>query len=88
MSTPHVPPPLAAGRLSQAEYARNFADAHPPLTPVQALLEAERCYYCHDAPCTTAIDAFITGKPKPWCQPRLVRVECAYRVHLGCLKGA
>ncbi len=54
MSTPHVPPPLAAGRLSQAEYARNFADAHPPLTPVQALLEAERCYYCYDAPCTTA----------------------------------
>ena len=54
MSTPTVPPPLAAGRLSQAEYARNFADAHPPLTPVQALLEAERCYYCYDAPCTTA----------------------------------
>jgi glutamate synthase (NADPH/NADH) small chain len=54
MSTPAVPPPLAAGRLSQAQYARNFADAHPPLTPVQALLEAERCYYCHDAPCTTA----------------------------------
>ena len=54
MSTPRVPPPLAAGRLSQAEYAHNFADARPPLTPVQALLEAERCYYCHDAPCTTA----------------------------------
>jgi dihydropyrimidine dehydrogenase (NAD+) subunit PreT len=53
MSSPTVPP-LAAGRLSQAEYARNFADAHPPLTPVQALLEAERCYYCFDAPCTTA----------------------------------
>jgi dihydropyrimidine dehydrogenase (NAD+) subunit PreT len=58
-------PPLAAGRLSQAEYAHNFADAHPPLTPVQALLEAERCYYCHDAPCTVAcptgidIPAFI-----------------------------
>jgi dihydropyrimidine dehydrogenase (NAD+) subunit PreT len=54
MSNPPVPPPLAASRLSQAEYARNFADAHPPLTPVQALLEAERCYYCHDAPCSTA----------------------------------
>jgi glutamate synthase (NADPH/NADH) small chain len=59
MSTPHVPPPLAAGRLSQAEYTRNFADAHPPLTPVQALLEAERCYYCHDAPCTTACPTSI-----------------------------
>jgi dihydropyrimidine dehydrogenase (NAD+) subunit PreT len=46
--------PVACGRLSPAEYARNFADAHPPLTPVQARLEAERCYYCYDAPCTTA----------------------------------
>jgi dihydropyrimidine dehydrogenase (NAD+) subunit PreT len=45
---------LACGRLSQAEYARNFADAHPPLTAVQAQLEAERCYYCFDAPCTIA----------------------------------
>jgi glutamate synthase (NADPH/NADH) small chain len=45
---------MAAHRLSQAEYARNFADAHPPLSAVQALLEAERCYYCFDAPCTTA----------------------------------
>ena len=54
MSLPSTPSDVAAGRLSQAEYARNFADAHPPLTPVQALLEAERCYYCFDAPCTTA----------------------------------
>jgi glutamate synthase (NADPH/NADH) small chain len=57
MSLPRTPPALpdiAAGRLSQAEYARNFADAHPPLSAVQALLEAERCYYCFDAPCTTA----------------------------------
>lgn len=45
---------LVAGRLSAPEYERNFADAHPPLTPAQALVEAERCYYCHDAPCTTA----------------------------------
>ena len=25
-----------------------------PLTPVQARIEAERCYYCFDAPCTAA----------------------------------
>ena len=54
MSSPPVNPAVASGRLSPAEYAHNFADAHPPLTPVQALLEAERCYYCFDAPCTTA----------------------------------
>ena len=47
-------PDIACGRLSLAEYARNFGDAHPPLTPVQARLEADRCYYCFDAPCTTA----------------------------------
>jgi len=54
MSLPSTQSDVAAGRLSQAEYAHNFADAHPPLTRVQALLEAERCYYCFDAPCTTA----------------------------------
>ncbi|MGL6112881.1 MAG: NAD(P)-dependent oxidoreductase [Rubrivivax sp.] len=54
MSLPSTQSDVAAGRLSQAEYARNFADAHPPLTPVQARLEAERCYYCFDAPCTAA----------------------------------
>src|SRR5512139_463038 len=65
MNPPTALPDIASGRLSPAEYARNFADAHPPLTPVQALLEAERCYYCYDAPCTTAcptgidIPAFI-----------------------------
>ncbi len=43
-----------AGRLNLADYARNFADAHPPLTAAQALIEAERCYYCFDAPCISA----------------------------------
>jgi dihydropyrimidine dehydrogenase (NAD+) subunit PreT len=43
-----------AARLNLADYAKNFADAHPPLTRAQALIEAERCYYCHDAPCITA----------------------------------
>ena len=47
-------PDIACGRLSLAEYAVNFSDAHPPLNAVQARLEADRCYYCFDAPCTTA----------------------------------
>jgi dihydropyrimidine dehydrogenase (NAD+) subunit PreT len=47
-------PGIQAGRLSAAEYAQNFSDSHPPLNRVQALIEAERCYYCYDAPCTTA----------------------------------
>ncbi len=43
-----------AGRLSAGEYASNFCDGHPPLNAVQASIEAERCYYCYDAPCMTA----------------------------------
>jgi glutamate synthase (NADPH/NADH) small chain len=52
-------PDIRAGRLSAADYARNFADASPPLTQAQALLEAERCLYCFDAPCATACPTSI-----------------------------
>lgn len=51
-------PDIAAGRLSQAEYARNFDDIKPPLTPQQAPIDASRCYFCYDAPC---IEACPTG---------------------------
>ena len=47
-------PDIQPGRLSACQYTDNFSDAHPPLTPVQALIEAERCYYCFDAPCVNA----------------------------------
>jgi glutamate synthase (NADPH/NADH) small chain len=40
--------------LSPEHYAQHFGDASPPLTASQALVEAERCLYCHDAPCATA----------------------------------
>ena len=43
---------IRAGRLTARQYADNFGDAHPPLTPVRAAIEADRCYYCFDAPCT------------------------------------
>jgi glutamate synthase (NADPH/NADH) small chain len=45
---------ISAGRLSPDEYSRNFGDAHPRLTPHQALVESDRCYFCHDAPCVHA----------------------------------
>ena len=45
---------IAAGRLSGEKYAENFSDLHPPLTSHEALVEADRCYFCHDAPCVTA----------------------------------
>jgi dihydropyrimidine dehydrogenase (NAD+) subunit PreT len=47
-------PDIQAGRLSARQYADNFSDAHPPLNRLQALIEAERCYYCFDAPCINA----------------------------------
>ena len=50
---------LRGERLPPDAYARNFADAHPPLTRAQALVEAERCLYCFDAPCTTACPTAI-----------------------------
>ena len=45
---------IRSARLAPEAYARNFADAHPPLAPNQALVESDRCYFCHDAPCIRA----------------------------------
>jgi dihydropyrimidine dehydrogenase (NAD+) subunit PreT len=42
------------GRLTEEKIAVNFADMHPPLTPSEAIIDADRCYFCYDAPCTTA----------------------------------
>ncbi len=50
---------VLAGRLQPEEYARNFADVHPPLSKHEAFVESERCYFCHDAPCQTACPTSI-----------------------------
>ena len=42
------------GRLSDEQMAANFADMHPPLTPSEAIIDADRCYFCYAAPCTAA----------------------------------
>jgi glutamate synthase (NADPH/NADH) small chain len=47
-------PDIRSNRLSPEEIARNFSDLHPPLSRSEALVEAGRCYFCFDAPCTTA----------------------------------
>ena len=52
-------PDIRPARLQPGDYASRFGDATPPLTPTQALLEAERCLYCYDAPCTTACPTSI-----------------------------
>ncbi len=45
---------IRSGRLTDAEIAENFGDIRPPLKRSEALIEADRCYFCFDAPCTTA----------------------------------
>ena len=62
------------GRLSQERLDLNFSDSHPPLEPGNALVEANRCYFCYDAPCVTAcpteidiplfIRQIMTGTPQ------------------------
>ncbi len=65
---------IVAGRLNEQQLADNFSDLHAPLDPHEASVAADRCYFCHDAPCVTAcptdidIPLFIrqiaTGQPE------------------------
>lgn len=52
-------PDIRPGRLEAGDYAQRFADASPRLTAAQAVLEAERCLYCFDAPCASACPTHI-----------------------------
>ncbi len=47
-------PGIKAGRLAPETYEAQFSDLHPPLGDHEALVAADRCYFCHDAPCITA----------------------------------
>lgn len=47
-------PGIAAGRLEPEAYREGFSDLHPPFDDHEALVQADRCYFCHDAPCMTA----------------------------------
>ena len=50
---------IAAGRLDAERLKANFADLHPPLDAHEARIEAERCYFCYDAPCQQACPTAI-----------------------------
>ena len=56
---PENTPDIRAGLLSATQYAQNFADATPLMTASQAMMEAQRCLYCFDAPCQTACPTSI-----------------------------
>ena len=47
-------PDIASGRLTAGEVERGFADLHPPMSKSEALIAADRCYFCFAAPCTAA----------------------------------
>lgn len=57
----HIPPVagVAAGRQTAETIQENFSDLHPPLTSHEAYVAADRCYFCHDAPCITACPTSI-----------------------------
>jgi glutamate synthase (NADPH/NADH) small chain len=52
-------PGIVPGRLPADALARNFADHAPPLDGHEARVAADRCYFCHDAPCITACPTAI-----------------------------
>ncbi len=52
-------PGVVAGRLPPEQIAANFADVAPAFDAHEALVAADRCYFCHDAPCVTACPTSI-----------------------------
>jgi glutamate synthase (NADPH/NADH) small chain len=51
---------IANNRLSGEQYERNFADIHPPFeNKTAAQVEANRCLFCYDAPCTKSCPTSI-----------------------------
>ncbi len=52
-------PGIVAGRLSPDALAANFTDLHAPLDAHEAQVAADRCYFCHDAPCMEACPTTI-----------------------------
>jgi len=51
---------ITNNRLSDEEYAANFSDIHPPFENyTAAVVEANRCLFCYDAPCTKSCPTSI-----------------------------
>ncbi len=52
--------PIAANKLTNEQYEQNFADIHPPFeNKTAAQVEANRCLFCYDAPCTKSCPTSI-----------------------------
>ncbi|MEO1773356.1 MAG: NAD(P)-dependent oxidoreductase [Pseudomonadota bacterium] len=59
MSQPSRHVGISPGRLPSEALAENFDDHTPPLDAHEALVAADRCYFCYDAPCITACPTAI-----------------------------
>lgn len=59
MSNSNASSGIAAERLSAEAISQNFSDLHPTLSDHEALVAADRCYFCHDAPCMEACPTSI-----------------------------
>src|SRR4051812_26694529 len=52
--------PIQNNRLTTEQYQENFSDIHPPFDSKEAaLVEANRCLFCYDAPCTKSCPTSI-----------------------------
>ncbi|WP_298290165.1 NAD(P)-dependent oxidoreductase [uncultured Litoreibacter sp.] len=54
MPNSQMTPGIVPGRVAADQLADNFDDLHPAYAPHEAAVAADRCYFCHDAPCITA----------------------------------
>ncbi len=59
MPNSQLTPGVVSGRLSPDELVQNFSDLHAPFSAHEAAVAADRCYFCHDAPCMTACPTTI-----------------------------
>ena len=66
----------AGERSSLEELNARFADVPPPMSGDEARVEAARCLFCFDAPCTRACPTHIDV-------PRFIR-QILHRDELGC----
>lgn len=53
-SGPNLTNGIVQKRLPSEQLAKNFCDIHAPLSEHEARVEADRCYFCYDAPCMHA----------------------------------
>ena len=59
MTNSPLTPGVVPARLDPATLSAHFADHIPALDAHEARVAADRCYFCHDAPCMTACPTSI-----------------------------